>query len=299
MSVPAAYFGIILIWSTTPLTIQWSTQGTHFTFAVLARMLIGLATAVVLLLGGRTRFPVHARALSSYIVGGFGLFSSMALTYWSARYVHSGLISVMFGLSPLMASIMATFLLGEKAITPWKIVGMLLGVCGLGIIFLDGSSLGGTHFTAGLTVLLFSVFFYAACLVWLKRISDDSPPLATTVGSLGVATPLFALLWLATSGEIPATVPWRSGLAIIYLGVFGSAIAFTMYYYVIKHLRATRIALITLITPVMALLLGSLLNGEDITSSLGFGTALILLGLAINQQELLQPLLRRLHKSGN
>ena len=297
MSVPAAYLGIILIWSTTPLTIQWSTQGTSFAYAVLARMVIGLATAILLLLVGRTGFPVHARALRSYIVGGLGLFSSMALTYWSARYVHSGLISVMFGLSPLMASVMATFLLGEKAITPWKIVGMLLGVCGLGVIFLDGTRLGGTHFEAGLTVLLFAVFFYAACLIWLKRIGDDSPPLATTVGSLGVATPCFALLWLATSGEIPGTVPWRSGMAIVYLGVFGSAVAFTMYYYVIKHLRATRIALITLITPVLALLLGNLLNGERITPSLGFGTALILFGLAINQPELMQPLLRRVRKS--
>lgn len=285
MSVPAAYFGIILIWSTTPLTIQWSTQGTSFSFAVLARMVIGLATAVVLLIAGRTRFPVHARALTSYVVGGLGLFTSMALTYWSARHIHSGLISVTFGLSPLMASVMATLLLGEKAITPWKIFGMLLGVSGLGVIFLDGSSLGGTHFTVGLTVLLFSVFFYSACLVWLKRIGDDSPPLATTVGSLAVATPCFALLWLATSGEIPATVPWRTGLAIVYLGVFGSAIAFTMYYYVIKHLRATRIALITLITPVMALLLGNFLNGEHVTPSLGFGTALILLGLAAHQSE--------------
>jgi len=297
MPVPAAYLGIILIWSTTPLTIQWSTQGANFAFAVLARMVIGLATAIVLLLGGRTRFPVHARALSSYVVGGLGLFSSMALTYWSSRYVHSGLISVTFGLSPLMASILATFLLGEKAITPWKVLGMLLGVSGLGIIFLDGTSLGGAHFKAGLTVLLFAVFFYATCLVWLKRIGDDSPPLATTVGSLGVATPLFAVLWLATSGEIPATIPWRSGLAIVYLGVFGSAIAFTMYYYVIKHLRATRIALITLITPVMALLLGNLLNGEHVTPNLGFGTALILLGLAVHQHESISLPLRsrRLH----
>lgn len=297
MPVPAAYLGIILIWSTTPLTIQWSTQGANFAFAVLARMVIGLATATVLLLGGRTRFPVHARALSSYVVGGLGLFSSMALTYWSSRHVHSGLISVTFGLSPLMASILATFLLGEKAITPWKVLGTLLGVSGLGIIFLDGTSLGGAHFKAGLTVLLFAVFFYATCLVWLKRIGDDSPPLATTVGSLGIATPLFAVLWLATSGEIPATIPWRSGLAIVYLGVFGSAIAFTMYYYVIKHLRATRIALITLITPVMALLLGNLLNGEHVTPNLGFGTALILLGLAVHQHESIRLPLRsrRLH----
>ena len=48
MSVQAAYLGIILIWSTTPLTIQWSTQGMSFSLAVLARMAIGLATALAI-----------------------------------------------------------------------------------------------------------------------------------------------------------------------------------------------------------------------------------------------------------
>lgn len=128
MSVQAAYLGIILIWSTTPLTIQWSTQGMSFSLAVLARMAIGLATALAILLAGGTRFPLHSRALLAYFVGGLGLFTSMALTYWAARFVHSGLISVMFGLAPLMAGVMATFLLGEKSLTFWKIFGTLLGV---------------------------------------------------------------------------------------------------------------------------------------------------------------------------
>ncbi len=293
MSVSAAYFGLILIWSTMPLSIQWSTQGMSFSFAVLARMVIGLATAIIILLAGRTAFPLHPRARLAYVVGGLGLFSSMALTYWGARFVHSGLISVMFGLAPLMAGILAFFVLGEKSITPLKILGTLLGVAGLGVIFLQGNSLGNEHFLAGLTALLFSVFFYSGCLVWLKRIGDDSPPLATTVGSLAVATLLFALLWFGTSRELPISVPLRSGVAVVYLGVFGSAIAFTMYYYVIKHLRATKISLITLITPVIAVMLGILFNGERITPSLGFGTALILVGLAAHQHDALLPMLRR------
>lgn len=297
MPLQAAYLGIILIWSTTPLTIQWSTQGMSFSLAVLARMAIGLVTAIAIMLAGGTRFPLHSRALLAYFVGGLGLFTSMSLTYWAARFVYSGLISVMFGLAPLMAGIMATFLLGEKSLTFWKILGTLLGVSGLGVIFLHGGSLGGEHFLTGLTALLFSVFSYSACLVSLKRIGDDSPPLATTVGSLGVATPLFGLLWFVTNSELPESVPVRSAAAIIYLGVFGSAIAFTMYYYVIKHMRATKISLITLITPVLALMLGNYFNGELLTPSLGFGTALILLGLAAHQHDALLPMLRRSRRS--
>ena len=150
MSIPVAYLGIILIWSTTPLAIQWSTQGTSFALAVFARMLIGAVVAALIVLVWRIRFPLHDRARRAYVVGGLGLFSAMALTYWAARYVHSGLISVLFGLSPLMAGVLAALWLGERALTRLKVGGMLLGACGLAVIFIHGDSLGGEHALAGL-----------------------------------------------------------------------------------------------------------------------------------------------------
>ena len=294
--VPAAYFGILLIWSTTPLAIRWSVQEVDFTFAVLTRMLIGLTVSLALLIFARTKFPFHPRARLAYAVGGVALFGSMALSYWAANYIHSGLISVMFGLAPLMASVMAAILLGEKSLTTGKVAGLFLGILGLSFIFLEGDQLGGEYFLGGLIAMFFSVFFYSAGLVWLKHINDDSPPLATTVGALAVASVLFALLWLIMDGAVPDSLPLRSGASIVYLGVFGSALAFTLYYYVIKHVRATRIVLINIITPVMALMLGNWLNAEEITLNLWLGTILILLGLAANQPELIQPILRRFGK---
>lgn len=290
MSVPAAYLGIILIWATTPLAIQWSTQGTGFAFAVLARMLIGVVVAGLLVAVWRIGLPLHGRARRAYVVGGLGLFGAMALTYWGARYVHSGLISVLFGLSPLMAGVLAALWLGERALTPLKIAGMVLGAIGLAVIFIDGDSLGGEHALGGLLALLVAVFIYSASLVWLKRIADDSPPLATTVGTLAVSLPLFALVWAFTDGQLPAMVPPRSGAAIVYLGIFGSVIGFALYYYVIKHLAASKVALITLITPVLALLLGHLFNGESIGLRLLLGSGLILFGLTVHEWEALLSL---------
>ena len=282
MPIPVAYLGIILIWSTTPLAIQWSTQGIGFAFAVFSRMLIGVVVAALLVIVWRIGLPLHPRARRAYLVGGLGLFGAMVLTYWSARYVHSGLVSVLFGLSPLMAGILAALCLGERALTPLKVAGMLLGALGLATIFIHGDSLGHEHALAGLFSLLGAVFIYSGSLVWLKSIADDSPPLATTVGTLSVSLPLFGLVWLLTDGSLPAMVPPRSGAAIAYLGIFGSVIGFALYYYVIKHLEASKVALITLVTPVIALLLGNLLNGETISLRLWLGTALILFGLTVH-----------------
>lgn len=292
MSIPAAYLGIILIWSTTPLAIQWSTQGTSFALAVFARMLIGAVVAALIIIVWRIRFPLHDRARRAYLVGGLGLFVAMALTYWAARYVHSGLISVLFGLSPLAAGILAELFLGERSLSRLKLIGMLLGACGLATIFIHGDSLGRENALAGLAALVLAVFIYSGCLVWLKHIGDDSPPLATTVGTLTVSLPFFGLVWFVTDGQLPAMIPPRSGVAIAYLGVFGSVIGFALYYYVIKHLETSKVALITLITPVMALLLGNWLNGESIGLRLWIGTGLILLGLCVHQWEMLASLLR-------
>jgi drug/metabolite transporter (DMT)-like permease len=294
MSVPVAYLGIVLIWSTTPLAIQWSSEGIGFALAVFVRMLIGAVVAGLIIAVWRIRLPLHARARRAYLVGGLGLFGAMALTYWAARYVHSGLISVLFGLSPLAAGILAAVFVGERSLTPPRVAGMLLGAAGLATIFIHGDNFGHQHAVAGLAALVAAVFIYSGVLIWLKHIGDDSPPLATTLGTLSVSLPLFGLLWLVSDGSLPATVPARSATAVAYLGVFGSVIGFALYYYVIKHLETSRVALITLITPVIALLLGHWLNGESIGLRLWLGSGLILLGLSVHQWETLAGFRRRI-----
>jgi drug/metabolite transporter (DMT)-like permease len=290
MSVPAAYLGIILIWSTTPLALQWSTQGTGFAFAVLARMVIGFVVAATLLRVWRIGFPLHQRARRAYLVGGFGMFSAMALTYWSAQHIASGLISVLYGLTPLFSALLAMVFLGERSLTPVRLLGILTGISGLVVIFLQDGQLGKANLVAGLLAMLLGVLIYAGSIVWLKQIGDDSPPLATTVGALGVSLPLFLSLWLVTDGMLPTAIPLRSLTAIVYLGLFGSVLGFALYYYVIKHLPAASVGLITLITPVMALLLGHSLNGEVLGWRIWLGAGMILLGLLAYQWESLKPL---------
>ena len=214
----------------------------------------------------------------------------MSLTYWGAQYVSSGLVSVLFGLSPLMTSLMAVLWLEERALTRQKLVGMGLGILGLAGIFAAG--LGGERVWVGMGALLLAVTIYSASLVWVKRIGDDSPALATTAGGLAVSLPLFALVWVLADGRVPVNLGLRAEAAILYLGVFGSVLGFALYYYLIQRLEAGRVALITLVTPVLALFLGSLLNGEQIPLRVWIGTACIGVGLSIYQWESLSGMLR-------
>ncbi|HEY6095373.1 MAG TPA: DMT family transporter [Gallionellaceae bacterium] len=292
MSVPAAYLSIILIWSTTPLAIQWSSTGHGFLFPVMARMIIGLAICVLLLAGLRMKLPLHRAARHTYVAAGLGIFGAMFCVYWGARYVSSGLIALLFGLTPIFTSFAATFWLDERGFTPAKMLGTLLGLLGLAAIFGSGLTLG-PHAAAGIAVVLVAVIVQAFSLVWVKRIGASIPALTVTSGALLVATPLFALSWALLDGTMPMAVTTRAEWAIVYLGVFGSVLGFNFYFYVAKHMEAGQIALITLITPVSALLLGQVLNGEKIQHSVWLGTACIVGGLLAHQWQVLSAGLRR------
>ena len=197
MSIPAAYLTVILIWSTTPLAIKWSAQGGTFSFAVASRMAIGLVVAGLVIAIWRVGLPLHRRARTSYLVGGLSLFGAMTLTYWGSQYIHSGLVSVLFGLSPLVTGVLALLWLKEEALAPKKLLGMMFGLAGLAVIFGDAGAMGGSHAVAGVAALLGAVLVYSSGMVWIKRIGDDSPPLATTAGTLaggkrtGISRPPF------------------------------------------------------------------------------------------------------------
>src|SRR3569623_1866358 len=235
MSVPAAYIGVILIWSTTPLAINWSSQEGGFLFGVTGRMLLGAVVCLLLIRALRVVLPWHRAAARTYLAAGLGIYGAMISTYWGAQYIPSGLISVLFGLTTLAAGVLA-------------------------------------------------VILHSVSSVRVKRLGADVPALAVTAGGLLVAAPLYLATWYAWDGRVPQHLPLKTSLAIIYLGVVGSVVGFVLYYYALKHLTAARIALITLVTPVTALLLGRALNDEHVGIEVWRGTAVILLGLVLYQR---------------
>ena len=278
MSVPAAYIGVILIWATTPLAIQWSGDGPGFLFGVAARMVIGavLALALARLLGVRVW---RRGCLPVYAAAGLGIYGAMTLVYWAAQQIPSGWISVLFGLAPIITGVLATLWLPDQGLTRMRVTGALIGLAGLMVVF-GGARL--EHAAAlGVVAVVGSAFVHSLSAIWVKRLGTDVHPLAVVAGALSVATPLFVITWALFDGTWPAVLPTRALTSIAYLGVIGSVVGFVLYYYVLGRVDATRVALITLFTPIVALLIGHLFNGEELTLKVLTGAALVLAGLAV------------------
>jgi drug/metabolite transporter (DMT)-like permease len=158
---------------------------------------------------------------------------------------------------------------------------MVVALSGLAIVCADKFTLAGDSIY-GLVFVFLAVFFFSLSGVLVKSITLAIHPLATTVGALSVATPLFFISWLILDGNIDIN-QWqaKSVWATVYLGVFGSLIGFYAYFTVLQKLSASTVTLITLITPVIALSLGALLNEEPLHYKLVLGAFLVLFGLAI------------------
>ena len=282
MSVPAAFIGVILIWSTTPLAIQWSSEGWGYLTGVTGRMLLGAVLCLTLVKLMKSELPWHRQALLTYFAAGTGVYGAMMSTYWGAQFVPSGLVAVIFGLSPIVTAFVATLVLKEQGFTPGKVLGMLLGIAGLIIIFKADIS-RSTLAWQGIVALLFATLLHSSSSVWVKKIAADLPALTVTCGALLVASPAYVLTWWLVDGAVPAHGSLRAGLAIVYLGVFGSMIGFTLFYYILKKMEANRVSLITVITPVIALLMGQFINHEVISATVWLGTACILAALIMHQ----------------
>jgi len=279
MSVPSAYLGVILIWSTTPLAILWSSEEVGFVFGVTSRMLIGAVLALIVATLLSSGLVWHRNARLAYMAAGLGIFGGMICAYWSSQFIPSGWISVIFGLSPIATALMARIWLTAEPLTSARLFGMFLGFCGLAVMFGSSLELDGQA-ALGVLGMLVSVILHCASAVWIKRIDAGVPAIVLTSGGLLFAAPLFLLTWLFAGAELPQEISTRSLAAIGYLALLGSVLGFALYYYVLSKVDATRVALLTLVTPICALGLGNVLNNEPLSMNIVAGSLLILSGLA-------------------
>ena len=284
MRVLLAYIVLVLLWSVTPLAIKWSGEGPGYLFGVTGRMVTGLLALLLYLGVTRTALPLDRRALWTYVAGALQIFGSMVLTYWASQHLPSGWISVVFGLTPLLTAPLAAFFLGEKSLSLKRLLSYLLGMAGLGLMFHSA-----LHFSEsaslGIIAILAASLFQALSAVWVKKVQRGLGAMVQVTGSLIIAVPLYLGVFFVFDGSWPENIPDRALYSILFLGLIATTGGFALYFYILRNLQAGRVSLITLLTPMLSLYVGDLVNHEPITPSVYGGTALIVSALVLYEWE--------------
>jgi len=279
--VAVLYALICLIWGSTWVGIKVGLDGVPPFLSAGLRFL--LSASVAGLVVAWRRKPLRLTRDDKICVLSLGLlvfWLDYACVYWAEIYISSGLTAVLFSTMPLMTALLSAFWTRSEKLSPRKVAGILIGVAGTVLLFWPTEHVGIMQVLAMLSTLTGSLLA-AINLVTMKKHGQQSDPFVLNV--LGMAIGAGGLFLMSAALERWSAVLWtRSNvLAILYLSLVGSVIAFSIYYYLIKHLDATVVSLTTLIIPIVALALGRVLLGEEVTPTAIVGIVTVLAGVGV------------------
>ena len=282
-SIPLAFLCVISIWSTTPLAVQWSSGNAPIASALL-RMMLGAAFCGAVMLATRVKLPFDQRARALFLASGLSIFGSMTLIYWAAQSIPSGWIAVLFGLSPLFTGLFSILVEPESDLTITRSAGILLGFFGLYLVFRAGLSFKEDSLL-GVALVVVAVLISSSSAVLIRHLAHarDLSGIQITTGGLLVAIPFFALTALLVDPVSQLQFTPKAQAAILYLGLLGTGIGFSLYFFLLKHTSASNVSLVTLVTPITALLIGSWLNNEPVIPNVWWGGICVCLGLLLYQ----------------
>ena len=275
------YALVCLIWGSTWLAIKVGLVGVPpFLGAGLRFVVSALLVAVVL---ASRRRPVRLTRDDRICILALGLlvfWINYAAVYWAEVRISSGLTAVIFSTMPLTTALLSRFWMRSEVLSGRKVAGILVGMAGTVLLFAPTGRLGLQQALGMLAALAASVCS-AISLVVLKRYGRGSDPFV--LNGFAMAIGAVGLLAMSAALERSAVVVWTPSnvLALLYLAVMGSVVAFWIYYRLIKAMDATLVSLTTLIIPIVALALGHLLLGETVAPLTVVGIATILLGVAV------------------
>ena len=270
------------IWGSTWLFIKLGLADLPpLTFAGI-RFVIACAILFVVIRLRQVELP-RARAdwilLSISGILSFGL--NYGLVFWGEQYISSGLAALLQATLPAFGLVFAHLYLPGERLSWAKIGGVVLGVCGVGVVFSNQLAIAGSQALAGCVALILSAMFAAYSNVLVKKYGKHLDPAILAAGQMFFGLVLLLAVGVSLEGN-PLRFHWSpiALISLLYLAVVGSVIAFLLYYWLVLNMDVTKSMLIALVTPVVAVLLGMIVLDEQIGWRTLAGGAMIMSGIA-------------------
>lgn len=204
---------------------------------------------------------------------------------------HGGMSSIFNSTVPLFTVIIAQFFLADEKITLPKLAGILLGICGVTVMMARDALSGDGGLLLGGSFVLMAAFSYGVAGVWARRLKDV-PPMQLAAGQQVSATAwlILPIFLIDRPWTYSAEAPLSAWIALAGLGFFATALAYVLFFRILRTAGATNVSLVTLLIPVWAILLNATIRQntlafwETITLAQWSGMALIAFGLAVLNQ---------------
>jgi drug/metabolite transporter (DMT)-like permease len=278
-----AFAIIYFVWGSTYLAIRVGVREVPpFLLAAMRFLIAGLVLYGSMIVRGE-RQPSGRHWASVCLLATLFFVFDYGLLFWAEQRVPSGVAAVMMATIPVFMAIAEIILLRTQKLTFRLALALLTGLGGVAVLMSRSLNLGGAPIdTLGAVALIVASVSWGVGSV-LARLLPLPPSKVMSAGSQMLAGGVFLTLTAAALGEFrnlhPSEVSHHAWLALLYLIVAGSIIAFTAYLWLIHHESPTKVGTYAYVNPVVAVMLGYFLGGETIGLRTILGTAFVLISV--------------------
>lgn len=282
-AVVLAYLACSTIWGTTYFAIRVSIEPggyATYTAGALRFVLAALLIAGIVVVGKIGPRPRSWAQVGWICASGFANFVAYALLYHAEEVIPGALACVLYGTLPLMTAVLMAATGPERASFP-QVAGSLVSLGGVILLFHDRLEVS-TKQAVGVVTVMVAVCCASLSNLILKRKSQGVHPFAQNVWYLGTIALGMLILALGAHGGMPVPPPLGPSLAILYLAVVGSIVAFGAFFYLLQNVRLMTASSTVLLQPIIALFVDGLWEKDHLPASSFLGVAVTVAGLAVS-----------------
>ncbi len=274
---------LCLIWGTTWIFIKIGLADLPpITFAA-SRFILAVAILLPIIWIRELPWPRSAAEWKLIALTGFLQFSlNYSAVFWAEQHITSGLAAVLQAMITVFGLLLAWIFLPAEKITGLKIFAVLLGVIGVAVIFIDQLRIESVMAFLGCVGVVAGAYCAAQASILVKSRGSSLHPASLVCAQMICGLPAIVIYALLAEGD-PLTFhwTWTAVVCVLYLTVFGTIAAFWLYYWLLSRIESTQAMMISLVTPLIAVVLGAVVLDERLPPQTLAGGVLIIASIGL------------------
>jgi drug/metabolite transporter (DMT)-like permease len=274
---------LCLIWGTTWSFIKFGLEDLPPISFAAARFSLAVLILGIIIFVQKIPLPNTTRDWKLLALTGVLQFSiNYCLVFWSEQYISSGLAAVLQAMISVFGLVLAWIHLPNEKITWIKIVSVILGICGVAVIFIEQLQINTFMAFVGCAAIVAGAYAAAHASILVKAFGGNLHPASLVFGQMVCGILPIIIYSLAVEGNpLSLNWTWRAIISVLYLTIFGTIAAFWLYYWLLSKIESNKAMMISLVTPLIAVIVGNLLLGERLPPQTFFGGTLILASIGL------------------
>lgn len=274
---------LALIWSTTWIFIKVGLDDLPPIAFAYSRFAVAIAILFIAIKIKNIPLPKTAGEWRLMALTGVLQFSiNYSLVFWSEQYITSGLAAVLQATISVFGLALAWIFLPDERITTQKITAVVMGVIGVAVIFNDQLRVESWLAFAGCVGIVVGAYAAAQASILVKARAGKIHPASLVFCQMICGFPAVFIYSLIREGD-PLTFNWslKAVICVLYLSVLGTVAAFWLYYWLLSRIESTKAMMISLVTPLLAVVIGNVVLGETLPPLTFFGGSLIIASIGL------------------